>query len=193
MRFCFCCIWTMEDTCCPGAWGVRELPTMGTEGTAEACGGAGDGRPLTAGGRCFWMFTWFSVLWPGNICYWIGFWWGWYRVDISALSVQHTLINEASDGVYHVYIYLYCTYLPSGQGLGPVLWLCPCMAGVGQGLDWGPAIGAICIPFGHKTIQIQTSPLQKAPAALNQNSSVHVNTRSEDIVSCVSRPETVRR
>lgn len=65
------------------------------------------------------------------------------------------------------------------------------MAGVGQGLDWGPPIGAICIPFGHKTIQSSTSPLQNAPAALYQNSSVHVNTRSDDIVSCVSRPKTV--
>ena len=64
MRFCFCCIWSMEDTCCPGAWGVTELPAMGTGGTAEAWVGAGDGRPLAAGVRCFWAFTWFSPAWP---------------------------------------------------------------------------------------------------------------------------------
>lgn len=65
-RFCFCCIWTMEDTCCPGAWGVAELPAIGTDGTGEAWGGAGDGRPLGAGVRCFWAVTWLSPAWPGH-------------------------------------------------------------------------------------------------------------------------------
>ncbi len=52
--------------------------------------------------------------------------------------------------VYH--IHLKGAYLPSDQGLGPVLWLCPCMTGVGQGLDWGPPICAIGIPFNTITI-----------------------------------------
>lgn len=47
---------------------------------------------------------------------------------------------------------LYCSHLPSGHGLGPMLWVCPCMAGVGQGLDWGPPIGAIGMPVVHKGI-----------------------------------------
>lgn len=45
-------------------------------------------------------------------------------------------------------------YSPSDHGLGPVLWLCPCMVGVGQGLDWGPPKGAIGIPCNTMTIHI---------------------------------------
>lgn len=47
---------------------------------------------------------------------------------------------------------LYCSHLPSDHGLGPALWVCPCMAGVGQGLDWGPPIGANGTPVVHKAI-----------------------------------------
>lgn len=66
MRFCFCCIWSMGDTCCPGGWGATELPGKGPAGIAEAWGGAGDGRPLAAGVRCFWALAWFSPPWPGD-------------------------------------------------------------------------------------------------------------------------------
>ncbi len=65
-RFCFCCIWSMGDICCPGGWGATELPGMGPAGMAGAWGGAGDGRPLTAGVRSFWALAWFSPPWPAD-------------------------------------------------------------------------------------------------------------------------------
>lgn len=69
MRFCFCCIWSMGDPCWPGGWGVTELPAMGTTGTTEAWGGAGDGRPLAPGLRCFWTFPWPSPAWTADTKY----------------------------------------------------------------------------------------------------------------------------
>lgn len=69
MRFCFCCIWSMEDPCWPGGWGVTELPAIGTTGTTETWGGAGDGRPLAAGVRCFWAFPWPSPAWTADTKY----------------------------------------------------------------------------------------------------------------------------
>ena len=44
--------------------------------------------------------------------------------------------------------------LPSDQDLGPKLWLCPCMVGVGQGLNWGPPKGAIAIPFNKTQVKV---------------------------------------
>lgn len=66
MRFCLCCIGSITDTCCPGGWGVPELPGMGPAGTAEAWGGAGEGRPLATGVSCFCAIAWFSGHWPGE-------------------------------------------------------------------------------------------------------------------------------
>lgn len=69
MRFCFCCIWSIEDPCWPGGWGATELPAIGRAGTTEAWGGAGDGRPLAAGARCFWAFPWPSPPWTADTKY----------------------------------------------------------------------------------------------------------------------------
>lgn len=66
MRFCLCCIGSITDPCCPGGWGVPELPGMGPAGTAEAWGGAGEGRPLATGVSCFCAMVWFSAHWPGE-------------------------------------------------------------------------------------------------------------------------------
>ena len=65
IRFCFCCIWTMGDACCPGGWGATEPPGIGPVGTATAWGCAGDGRPLEPGVRCFWALAWLSPPGPG--------------------------------------------------------------------------------------------------------------------------------
>lgn len=65
IRFCFCCIWSMGDTCCPGGWTAPELPGTGPGAPTGAWGGAGDGRPLGTGVRCF--CAWLSVAWPGKI------------------------------------------------------------------------------------------------------------------------------
>lgn len=73
-RFCFCCIWSIEDPCWPGGWGVTELPAIGRAGTTEAWGGPGDGRPLVAGVRCFWAFPWPSPPWTADTEYCYYYW-----------------------------------------------------------------------------------------------------------------------
>lgn len=65
-RFCLCCIGSITDPCCPGGWGVPELPGMGPAGTAEVWGGAGEGRPLATGVSCFCAMVGFSAHWPGE-------------------------------------------------------------------------------------------------------------------------------
>lgn len=69
------------------------------------------------------------------------------QLTIASVSSLHLCLSLQIN-----HLYLYCSHLPSDHGLGPVLWVCPCKAGVGQGLDWGPPIGAIGMPVVHKAI-----------------------------------------